>query len=123
METIDVGFNFLKSLQPLSSLKNIVTLLCNNNQLVTLDVELTNFKRLVTLQLKSNPLLYVSIQISECILLQELGLSETFIVTLPATMSKLKKLKKLDLGECEHLFFLKYTIVSCLSDYKLTASC
>ena len=39
-------------------------------------MELTNFKRLVTLQLKSNPLLYVSIQISECILLQELGLSE-----------------------------------------------
>ena len=71
----------------------------NNNQLIILDIELINYKRLVTLQLKSNPFIFISIHISECILLQELGLSETFIVTLPASMSKLKKLKKLDLGK------------------------
>ena len=98
LETIDVGFNNVTSLAPLSVLTNIVTLLCNNNQIVVLDINYSNLKRLVTLQIKGNPLDFLSINISECKLLQEIGLADTNIKTLPASISKCKKIKKIDLS-------------------------
>ena len=98
LETIDLGFNQVTSLAPLRKLTNLVTLLCNHNQITNLGLEYTNLKRLVTLQTKGNPLEFLSINISECSLLQEIGLAETKIVTLPASLAKCKKLKRVDLS-------------------------
>ena len=97
LESIDVGFNALTDLSPLKPLTNLVTLLCNNNQLTSLDLEWTHLKRLVVLQTKGNPLAYLTVQISECVLLQQLGLADTNVVALPCSISKLKKLKSLDM--------------------------
>jgi hypothetical protein len=97
LEAVDIGFNAFTDLSPLKPLTNLVTLLCNNNLLTTLDLEWTNLKRLVVLQTKGNPLTFLTVNISECVLLQQLGLADTNVVALPSSISKLKKLKSLDL--------------------------
>lgn len=98
LEALDVSGNLLTSLAPLAPLQKLKSINVSGNKLEVLDLDFANLGKLTSLIARDNVgLALLPFAVGNCALLKSISIGNTSIVTLPSSLSQLKKIREFDL--------------------------